>query len=348
MDTRAKPGDSHDPREYRPVPDGGSKILTLLTVITAITGGLSWYLYRSTDGTSTSTDVDAALSGTLFVVWLIALVFFVSTAGIQILSAHWLRTVRGYDVACWIFRPTVFPERGPELRFEVLYPNRIRRDYNVAQPTLILPLGGWFRRPTILEPKDHRPTAWPLKRGQVRMVGSFELLHQDGVERAIAGNVVQLTDATGDRHTTTVWGALELLEKHGVQMLSDPHDGTLRRVFSGALLKVQRLTENLTAIHRVVENCNENIDKERGRMKAFLEDSISAIEHSGRLKGTLEGLRILKRLLDEMAAMCYYVEMDAKASNAYHARSADVTDKIVEKQKRDRRRHGKPTATTGT
>ncbi|MDO8622581.1 MAG: hypothetical protein Q7R80_05095, partial [bacterium] len=337
MDTKEKPKDPHDPREYRPVPKGGYKIFVMVSTIQVVTAVLGWWLIVPIFSRPVGTHVIP--NALLFVLWAVVSVRFFVKEILPALDEYVLRTARGYRLACWLGHPLA----GKQLLYRVIAPGTPVGD--VAQPTLILPLGGWFRRPTILDPNDHGWTIWPLKRGQVRMVGPLELLHQDGAASAIALNVVQLTDATGDRHTTTVWGALELLDEHGVRMLTDPHNGTLRRVFGGALAEVRRLTDNLTAQRKVLNNHDEATVKacgEREEAIKFVKGLAIEIGQASRLTDGIEGLRALDRICTWLCQAYDGTEQLADAK----VKLALVRAKLAEKVKADRRRHGRKAGTS--
>ncbi|MDP3771496.1 MAG: hypothetical protein Q8R16_04300 [bacterium] len=334
MDTKEKPKDPHDPREYRPVPKGGYKIFVMVSTIQVVTAVLGWWLIVPIFSRPVGTHVIP--NALLFVLWAVVSVRFFVKEILPALDEYVLRTARGYRLACWLGHPLA----GKQLLYRVIAPGTPVGD--VAQPTLILPLGGWFRRPTIVIPKGQQ-SPWPfIGREQVR-VKDIALTGPDGTAVAIAGSAIRLTDNHGNCMTLTVWQVLDVLEQHGVSVLTGLTQ-SLMNVLGELSKRTEHLTRERDAAQLEVQRLTEEATSQRnGAMLGFAE-AIITIESSSRLKDTLEGLLLLQKLLTRIVAVC---QQDSSKEH-WRDRLTVVEARIAEKQKRDRRRHGKPAATPAT
>ncbi|MBI4434262.1 hypothetical protein HY635_00360 [Candidatus Uhrbacteria bacterium] len=285
MEAKTKPKDPNDPREYLPVPRGASKLLTLFTVIAVITGSVGWYLYRSV-GTS---EADTVLSGILCTMWLIILVHFVISTGIPILNDYWLRNVRGYRIACWLgCGPTGRP--GEVLCHKVIAPGSALKGDEVTAITLILPLGGWFRKPaTIVAPENHgHPWLWGSAQLRLRYpLGSLQSLDD------IGGRSIRITDPIGDRVTVTVREALALFEQHGVNMFTRPISG-----WPEILQHLQNRSAELTRERDHEQEAHRHARYMWTTALIAMEQTILEIAKTSRFVGSVEALRIRLFLLE--------------------------------------------------
>ena len=354
METKEKPKDPNDPREYQAIPHAIQGI-AIVAVVAAVLGAINvgiWSAGRNVPRAEGHWILFAfSLLGmaavSMLALWGIARTAFDIQSGQGVrawLKAYWLRNVLGYRLACFFGHPLA----GKPLLHSIIAPGA--PVVYVEQPALLIPLGGWFRRPTIVMPKDLQFPLPYVGPGQIE-IERLDLLHQNGTERAIAGSVLRLADRQGNRMTLTVWQALEIIERHGIGVLTGLSQslmnvlGDLSRRAESLTNDAQRITAERDEAKRLADESAKQLEGAGFQVIAFLQKTIKAIEESSRLKDGLEGLLLLRRLHSETIKRCEAASL-ARVTDLHRAQLAVVDAQIVEKQKRDRRRHGKPATTS--
>ncbi|MBI4450297.1 hypothetical protein HY634_04510 [Candidatus Uhrbacteria bacterium] len=297
METRTRPKDPNDPREYLPVPQGGLMLLGQAgAVIIATAIGLGFLIagYRIDH-----TAEDWSLTVLALTIETIGAVSMISTLyqGFRWMwpdaRAYWLRNVRGYRLACWL-------GNGPFGRREllchaVIAPGNVLKSGWHSNVTLILPLGGWFRSPTVVMPKGQSLTP-PLRRGQLRLryallrLGPYPEVLPMG---AIAGHSIQIRDRYGDRMTTSVANAITIFEKHALCICTD-QESALRDVVEGYQREagqLERERDHEQEAHRHARHMWTNA-------LIAIERAILEIAKTSRFVGSTEALRIRLSLLE--------------------------------------------------
>jgi len=160
---------------------------------------------------------------------------------------------------------------------------------------LVLPIGGWFRMPTVAMPKG-QALSWPLKRGQLRL--------RDGLLRlgpypamlphsAIAGQLIQLRDHHGDRLTMSVENAIKLFEQHALCVCTNQGAG-----LRGVVEDYQRAAEQTKRERAHEQDARRNADHALTSALIVMQQTVVEIAKTSRFVGSIEALRIRLFLLE--------------------------------------------------
>lgn len=330
MSPREKPKDPNDPREYLPVPHGGPillgqaiivAILTALCVGIAIAGG---FLHARIDDSVIKffakilLVVGAGGAGSIFALWYRWMW--------RDASEYWLRNIRGYRLACFLKSDD---SGRPVLSHWVIAPGNVLTSEGVSAATLVLPLGGWFPRTTIVAPeKEGYPWLW----GSVQLRLRYPLRSLDD----IGNRSVQITDRHGDRLTVTVQRALEVFEQHGVNILTRGLDGW-QSAFNLAFEHSERFVRERDAVQAQLTReglASEYAHRMWRNALGEVEAAIQRIKGTSRFGSSIEALRIriylLERFRDlvptprpeepQLQAWCTWAEKELETARADLAR----------------------------
>jgi flagellar biosynthesis protein FliQ len=303
MEPKEEPKDPNDPREYQSVPQGGLILLgqaIMVVVLMALCVGILVGGFRLHGAVE---DVTLSLFGyVLAIVGGVAglvVLFFGCCWLLPDVRKYWLRTVCGYRLACWREQP-VEGAVERKLSFRVLAPG-VELDSRDAQHlTLVLPLGGWFRRPYIMVPTDDRSHRL-LRDVRVKIVHFALLVHRDGETKAIEQSTVHLTDRHGNRLIITVQQALELLELHGDNVLAYAL-GAWRSAFDLAYERSEAFGKELDRARQELRNMKDEREHANRMWRSALGEisaAIQRIKDTSRFGSSIEALRIRIYLLKQ-------------------------------------------------
>lgn len=306
MEPREKSDNPNDPRRYLPIPWGGPIILGQM-IITAVLAMLcvgiligGFRIHNAVE------DVTLSLFGYVLAiiggVGVLAVLFFGTCRLLPDVREYRRRNVRGYRLVLWIAKGS---DGAPHLWYSLLWPNDKPFENTSEWVMFVLPLGGWFRRPTVLMPKG-RELSRPIRWWQIRLINPLSHLGRipDGggqVENpAIAAFKIQLRDRQGDRMTVTVWHALEMLETHGAQILTGPEYG-LRNEVGDLRESAGRLTRERDTVQAQLTRegvASEHANRMWRNTLGVIENAIRRIQASSRFGASIEALRIRVFLLE--------------------------------------------------
>ncbi|MDO8622582.1 MAG: hypothetical protein Q7R80_05100 [bacterium] len=349
METRTKPKDPNDPREYLPIPGEGRRILTLIAIVASIVGGCVSAL--SVDGTATVRAIPpivlliAGFAPLMFVAALLITGLgngILNTVGIE---EYWDRNVRGYRLACWLgCGPSGRP--GEVLCRSVIAPGSVLKSDEVTAVTFVLPLGGWFRRTTVVMPKGQSSTP-PLKRGQLRLhyevlcLGPYPEVLPYG---AIAGHPIQLRDRCGDRMTTNVTNALTIIERHGLEVLTHPESG-----LSNVTIGYQRTAEEMERERDHEQEAHRNARHMWTSALIAMEQTIIEIAKTSRFGGSIEALRIRLFLLEHFRDLVPTPDpKEPQRAKWIGWADEEIASARADLARRDRNKGRRPSAGAGT
>lgn len=305
MERNEKPKDPNDPRNYLPVPQGGI-ILLGQTIIVVLLMALCLGVASAGDY------ILRTVADTVIKFVALAIISIGSSAAVAVLvlgvrvmwsdaRRYWLRNVRGYRLACWLAKDS---DGVPRLLwYNLLEPYVTIFENTGDRVILILPLGGWFRRPLVLMPKGREPNR-PIRREQIHLrdpLFRFTLPEGAGmIENFIATHHLQLRDRQGDRMTVMVWHALKMFEMHGAIILTGPEYG-LRKELDALRESAGRLTRERDEVQARLTReglASEHAHRMWRNALGAIEDAIRRIKDSTRFGASIEALRIRLFLLE--------------------------------------------------
>lgn len=297
-------------------------------------------------------------------------------------ASYFRRNVRGYVVA-----HTTYNYGISRTGFTDPFPRGSMRATEITKTfsfVVLWPLGGWFARPqtfwrgrrskwTVTPINGRHPTATVRVTDGLGSSLRFATLKDATDILAVQLELARLKPNVLDTATDMPFSWLQILEG-----LSEDRDdarrdrGLAERDREEAERQRAELERQMTVLfdrlHTVAGNppfdparpLMERIEDalrqlivernffrgERGEAIKFVDGLAQEIEQGSRLSGTIEALRLLDRMLNWL---CWATVKDSPEHRAVQDRLAVVRTKLAEKQKHDRRRHGrKPAATPAT
>jgi hypothetical protein len=305
MEPREKPKDPNDLKEYEPIPDGG-KLLCAAVVLAALAA-----LF-----TASAAFHHVRLGGLILCVALITMAVTRARDTARWLKAYWRRNVLGYTVAHFTENGKAYQSFAHCRVGEGLY------EFTNRHPFVVLwPLGGWFHRPTVW---------WRGKRSWWSVTRDARL-----------GGRLPATAKVTDAHGSSLrFGKLEDAMTFIAQRLERAGTRDSVHVSSDVPFNWVRLLEGLSEDR---DDARRGRDEARAEAVRFVRDIAGELKHTDRLAHSIEGLRILERFYNWLCS-AFEVMGDKYAQVEAQQGLALTRLELVEKQRRDRRRHGKPAA----
>lgn len=384
MEPTEKPRDPNDLREYEAIPHATRSMVMMgvMAVILAAINAVVWSAGRNALRAEDSRGVLFAFAAlgmaavSMLAFWVVARSAIDPDLNETVrgwFKAYWRRNVRGYVTAYWA-------ENGGPRWFTFRRGDEYVALANKHPPLVVFwPLGGWFHRPQVYW--YARPSRWSAARnmrfpctpvavtdmnGSTLRFGTIEHAMSfiaDGLERAAAQpffrdssdvpfSWLRVLDGLSKQHDDAQRQlALTERERKESERQRAELEQQMEKLFDRIHAAVggppydperplmERIEDTLRQL--IVER--NYVRGERDEMVKFVNELAGQIERDSRISGMIGALQLLDRMLN---LLCWSSVRDSPEHLAFQNRLAVVRAKLAEKQRRDRRRHGKPATPT--
>ncbi|MDO8599642.1 MAG: hypothetical protein Q7S02_06050 [bacterium] len=340
-------------QEHRPIPHGGWKLIAqVIAVVMAMGACAAIGLASGTNPFDRNMFISLVkFGGVLIGIFGTLFAFFGGTTWTMPLAkAWWYRNAHSYVARFWFADAAevgahskldcVIVSRGEDKKDRMPRYTTTRRPHSIA---ISLPLNGADTRPWLAFANtvgdfviDGRLAGW-----SVRLLAILDT----GV---VMVELRKRNDSWGvdERIVTTIGSALRYLE----EIATNPNGATIAEYVHGKTAQLdaaeRERDETKHELAKAVFECDP-LRAEYGEAVRFVERIVHDIEASARLPQSLDGLRIVERLLDWLCVSYGEgTERSEERHAEYQAKLALVRERIAEKERREQRRHGRKTPAT--